>query len=162
MDFIVPIAKHPLCNDAKDRGLRALPIDEVLILRLETSFGRLQAQGDALATRFYERLFAAAPAVRALFPADLADQKRKLMLTLSFLIASLRKPEQVRTAMRELGARHVSYGARPEHYPIVCDMLVATMAELHGDLWTAELESDWRGALQLVADLMRAGAEAQA
>jgi hemoglobin-like flavoprotein len=52
----------------------------------------------------------------------------------------------------------VRYGARPEHYPVVCDELVLAMGEIAGDAWGQDLERDWRNALHLVSAAMMAGA----
>src|SRR4051794_38952835 len=59
---------------------------------------------------------------------------------------------------RELGARHVSYGARPEHYPIVAELLIRAMHETTGPRWSALDTTQWEKALQLVAVEMLAGA----
>ena len=50
---------------------------------LESSFDLVAARGDELMDVFYARLFAAAPAVRPLFPAtDMQRQKAMLLATL--------------------------------------------------------------------------------
>jgi hemoglobin-like flavoprotein len=70
---------------------------------LETSFDLVAPRGDQLMDEFYARLFAAAPAVRPLFPDDMRRQKTMLLGALVLL----------RKSLRELGARHVAYGASP-------------------------------------------------
>jgi len=107
---------------------------------------------------FYERLFRRAPTVRPLFPADMADQRRKLVETLAFVVQHLRSPDEVLPRLRALGASHLKYGARPEHYPVVCEELVAAMGEVAGDAWDAEIERDWKNALHLVSAAMLAAA----
>ena len=57
---------------------------------LETSFDLVATRGDELMDEFYSRLFAAAPAVRPLFPDDLKKQKTMLLATLVLLRKSLR------------------------------------------------------------------------
>ena len=58
------------------------------------------------------------PAVKPLFAGtDLKRQKTMLLGTLVLLRKSLRDLEAIVPKLRELGARHVAYGARPEHYP---------------------------------------------
>jgi nitric oxide dioxygenase len=57
-----------------------------------------------------------------------------------------------------LGAQHVAYGARPEHYPIVASVMLASMAELAGDVWTPQIAAAWGQALNLVAGVMIDGA----
>jgi hemoglobin-like flavoprotein len=56
---------------------------------LETSFDLVARRGDALIDEFYARLFAAAPAVRPLFPKDMQRQKTMLLGALVLLRKSL-------------------------------------------------------------------------
>src|SRR5262245_49579517 len=87
---------------------------------LETSFDLVAPRGDELMDIFYAQLFAAAPAVKPLFArSDLKQQKAMLLGTLVLLRKSLRNLEAIVPKLHELGARHVSYGALPEHYPVV-------------------------------------------
>ena len=93
---------------------------------LETSFDLIAPRGDELMDEFYARLFAAAPAVRPLFPDDMQRQKTMLLGALVLLRKSLRDLDGIVPKLRELGARHVAYGARPEHYPVVGSVLIAS------------------------------------
>ena len=61
-------------------------------------------------------------------------------------------------ALRALGARHVAYGARPEHYPVVGEVLIASMAEVAGAAWRPEYERAWASAYAVVAGAMLDGA----
>ena len=63
-------------------------------------------------------------------------------------------------ALRRLGARHVAYGARPEHYPIVGEVLIAALAEVAGAAWRPEYERAWNAGFGLVAGAMLEGAHA--
>jgi hemoglobin-like flavoprotein len=97
---------------------------------LETSFDLIAPRGEALVETFYARLFAAAPAVEPLFAeTDLRGQQAKLLATLVLLRRSLRDLDAIVPKLRELGARHGAYGARIEHYPVVGEVLIASMAE---------------------------------
>ena len=107
---------------------------------LETSFDLLAPRGDELMDEFYARLFAAAPAVRPLFPDDMRRQKTMLLGALVLLRKSLRDLDAIVPKLRDLGARHVSYGARPEHYPLVGSVLIAAMAAVAGESWTQRYE----------------------
>jgi len=71
---------------------------------------------------------------------------------------SLRDLESVAPKLRDLGARHVQYGAQPEHYPVVGEVLIASMAEIAGDAWTVEYELAWTEAFGIVAGAMLDGA----
>jgi nitric oxide dioxygenase len=126
---------------------------------IEASFDNVARRGDELMDVFYGRLFAVAPAVRPLFTgADLKRQKGMLLAALVLLRKSLRNLEAVTPTLRDLGARHVRYGAMPEHYPVVGQVLIASMAEVAGDSWTVEFELAWTEAYDVVSGAMLDGA----
>ena len=126
---------------------------------LETSFDAVAPRGDELMDRFYARLFAAAPAVAPLFAAtDMRRQKQKLLAALVLLRRSLRDVDAVVPKLRAMGARHVAYGARPEHYPVVGAVLIDSMADVAGDAWRPEYAGAWAAAFDVVAGAMIAGA----
>ena len=110
---------------------------------------------------FYARLFATAPAVKPLFAGtDLRRQKAMLLGALVLVRKSLRDLGAIMPNLRELGARHVAYGARPEHYPVVGSVLIASMAEVAGADWHPRYERAWAAAFDVVAGAMLDGAAA--
>jgi hemoglobin-like flavoprotein len=128
---------------------------------LETSFDLVAPRGDELVDTFYARLFSAAPSVEPLFArTDLAEQKKMLLATLVLLRKSLRDLGAIVPKLRELGRRHVGYGARPEHYPIVGEVLIASIADVAGDSWRPRYQRAWAAALDVVAGAMLEGAQA--
>ena len=128
---------------------------------LETSFDLVAPRGDELMDEFYARLFDAAPAVKPLFAGtDLGRQKTMLLGTLVLLRKSLRDLDAIVPKLRELGARHVAYGAQPEHYPVVGEALIGSMAEIAGEAWLPEYDHAWAAAFDLVAGVMLEGAAA--
>lgn len=128
---------------------------------LETSFDLIAPRGEALVDVFYARLFAVAPAVEPMFAGtDLRRQKSMLLATLVLLRKSLRNLDAIVPALRGLGARHVGYGARPEHYPVVGEVLIASMADVAGHAWRPEYERAWAAAFDVVAGVMLEGAAA--
>ena len=146
------VTVHPLSTaGALPKGVLA---DEALIGRLQNSFRSMTDRGTELADRFYTRLFSEHPEVRALFPANMANQKRKLLETLTLIVENLRSPGVTRPRIDLLGVSHVSYGARPEHYAWVQQALVLAMAETAGQEWSSELHADWQSAINLVAAAM--------
>jgi methyl-accepting chemotaxis protein len=126
---------------------------------LEHSFDLVGGRGEELTARFYERLFEVAPATRALFAhVDQPRQEHALLAALVALRGALREPGALVPRLEQLGARHVRYGARPEHYPVVGAVMLEVMAEIGGDRWRPEYSAEWARALQLVAEAMLAGA----
>ncbi len=84
-------------------------------------------------------------------------QETKLMESLNAVVSNLDNGALVRSRLAELGKRHEKYGAKPEHYPIVCGLLMETMAKFAGPAWTAEIAAEWSQALQLVSEAMIGG-----
>jgi hemoglobin-like flavoprotein len=125
---------------------------------LETSFDLLAPRGEELVDTFYDRLFARAPEVRPLFGSDLRRQRAMLLRALVLVRSSLRDLESILPALRSLGARHVAYGARPEHYRVVAEVLIESMAALAGGDWSERHTTAWAAALGLIADVMLEGA----
>jgi hemoglobin-like flavoprotein len=126
---------------------------------LEESFDAIAPRGDELVEDFYARLFAAAPAVRPLFPEDMTTQRTMLLSALVLVRKSLRNLERIIPTLHALGARHVQYGAMPEHYPVVGATLIASMEHIAGDAWRPEYGEAWAEAYDAVAGVMMAGAE---
>ena len=128
---------------------------------LETSFDLVAPRGEELIDEFYARLFEAAPAVMPLFRAtDMPRQKAMLLSALVLLRKSLRDLEAIVPTLRKLGARHVAYGARPEHYAAVGAALIGAMAAIAGPAWLPAHETAWQQAYAIVAATMLDGAAA--
>ena len=89
----------------------------------------------------------------------MATQKTMLLGALVLLRKSLRDLDAIVPKLRDLGARHVAYGAVPEHYPVVGSALIGAMAEVAGDAWEFRYAQAWTEAFDVVAATMLAGAE---
>jgi hemoglobin-like flavoprotein len=127
---------------------------------LETSFQLIAPRGEAFVTAFYERLFTDYPQTRAFFSStDMKEQRKKLLGALLLVIQNLRKPEVLTSALKGLGQRHVAYGVRPEHYPIVGTILLDTFADLLGNDWTPEYRDAWAQAYEAICSIMLEGAD---
>jgi hemoglobin-like flavoprotein len=128
---------------------------------LETSFDLVAPHGDELMDLFYSRLFEVAPEVRPLFAGtDMRRQKAMLLSALVLLRESLSDLDAIAPKLRALGARRVAYGAKPDHYVIVGEVLLGAMAAIAGPAWQPEHERAWCRALGVVAAVMLEGAEA--
>ena len=58
---------------------------------VQESFAKVAPISDQAAVIFYDRLFEAAPQVKAMFPADMTEQRKKLMATLAVVVNGLAK-----------------------------------------------------------------------
>jgi hemoglobin-like flavoprotein len=104
---------------------------------------------------FYDRLFEIAPSVRSMFPAEMSDQKGKLMQTLAVAVTNLHQVETIVPTVQELGKRHVGYGVKDEHYDVVGDALIYTLGKGLGDEFTPDVEEAWVETFRLVAGVMK-------
>src|SRR6476646_933737 len=89
------------------------------VVLMQESFAKVAPIADQAAIMFYDRLFEFAPPVKTLFPADMTEQRRKLMATLAFAVNGLANLQSVLPAARALAKRHIAYGAKPEITPWV-------------------------------------------
>src|SRR5919201_523319 len=85
---------------------------------VQQSFAKVAPISEAAAVLFYDRLFEVAPSVKAMFPADTTEQRKKLMATLAVVVNGLSNLDSILPAASALATRHVGYGAKPEHYPV--------------------------------------------
>lgn len=121
---------------------------------VQESFEQVKPIADAAADLFYGRLFELDPALRPYFKGDLAEQKKKLMQTLAFVVAGLDRPETILPAVQALGQRHVGYGVKDEHYVTVGGALLWTLEQGLGDQFTADVSAAWTAAYTLLANVM--------
>ena len=122
---------------------------------VQASFAMVEPIADTAADIFYDRLFEIAPDVRPMFPADMKDQKKKLMQTLGIAVKNLHKVETILPVVEELGARHAGYGVKDEHYDTVGAALLYTLEKGLGDAWSPELAEVWTETYMTVAGVMK-------
>ena len=128
---------------------------------IRTSWTAVEPIADVAATLFYDRLFEGDPAIRRMFRStDMAAQKKNLMQTLTVVVKSLDRLDQLVPAVQALGRRHGGYGVRPEHYDRVGEALLWTLGQGLGDAFTPELRSAWAEAYSTLATVMIDAAEA--
>ena len=73
---------------------------------VQDSFAKLALTSEAAAELFYDRLFDIAPQIKAMFPDDMIEQRRKLMAMLSGVVKGLGNLEQVLPVASALAKRH--------------------------------------------------------
>jgi hemoglobin-like flavoprotein len=125
---------------------------------VQQSFAKVAPIAEQAAVMFYNRLFEIAPAVKAMFPSDMTEQRRKLMATLAIVVNGLSNLELVLPAAAALATRHVAYGARAEHYPVVGSALLWTLEKGLGADWTADVADAWTTAYATLSGFMIAQA----
>src|SRR5438132_5123928 len=121
---------------------------------VQDSFAKVAPNSEAAAALFYDRLFDIAPQIRAMFPDDMIEQRRKLMTMLAGVVKGLGNLEQVLPAASALAKRHVSYGAKAEHYPVVGAALLWTLEKGLGEAWTSDVAEAWTAAYGTLSGYM--------
>ena len=127
------------------------------ITRIRSSFAEISSEPRSLAGRFYTELFAAAPQLRSLFPVDLTSLQGHFEAALALVVRNLEEMRTLEQPLRDLGAQHVHWGAKPEDYVIVREALIRAI-RLSSAGWTDTVEADWRRAITAIAVPMLQGA----
>ena len=137
-----------------------IPTDIGLIRESWTS---VEPIADTAARLFYGRLFEFDPAIERLFRrTDMDAQRKVLMQTLTVVVKSLDKLDQIVPAVQALGRRHAGYGVREEHYGTVGEALLWTLEQGLGDAFTPEVRAAWATAYGTLATVMVEAAAADA
>ncbi len=127
---------------------------------LENSFEKVKPYDSEFADDFYNNLFTMYPEAKPLFAhTDMAEQKKKLFSSLVLVVENLRKPEVLQDTLKGLGARHVQYGALPEHYPLVGNALLTTFEQYLKEEWTESVKQAWVDAYEAITKIMLEGAD---
>jgi hemoglobin-like flavoprotein len=121
---------------------------------VQDSFAKVVPISEQAAVLFYDRLFEVAPQVKEMFPADMTEQRRKLMVMLAAVVKGLGNLESILPAASALAKRHVGYGAKAEHYPVVGGALLWTLEKGLGEGWTAEVAEAWTSAYGTLSGYM--------
>src|ERR1700754_2533310 len=129
-------------------------MDESQVKLVQETFAKVAPISEHAAVLFYDRLFEVAPSVRAMFPDDMKEQRKKLMATLAVVVGGLTNLEAVLPAASALAKRHVNYGAKAEHYPVVGGALLWTLEKGLGGAWTPEVASAWTAAYGTLSGYM--------
>jgi nitric oxide dioxygenase len=121
---------------------------------VQQSFAKVVPISEQAGVIFYDRLFAVAPQVKAMFPDDMTEQRKKLMATLAVVVNGLSSLESVLPAASALAKRHVAYGAKPAHYSVVGSALLWTLEQGLGDAWTPDVAAAWTAAYGTLSGYM--------
>jgi nitric oxide dioxygenase len=133
-------------------------MDSHEIALVQSTFAEVKPISEKAAELFYGRLFEIAPAVKPLFKGDMAEQGRKLMGTLAYVVNGLSDLPAILPAASALAKRHVSYGASKEHYGPVGEALLWTLEKGLGPKWTPEAAAAWTKAYVTLSGYMIAEA----
>lgn len=103
-----------------------------------------QAAAGSFAADLYANLFALAPRVAALFPGDLAQQRRRLTQTLTDSLVLLDRPQELLLLLRASGVRHLHYHTDFQHFPLLGAALDTTFRQSLGERFSVERREAWQ------------------
>jgi NAD(P)H-flavin reductase/hemoglobin-like flavoprotein len=130
--------------------------DPAILTRSLTS---LRAGHQKAVTDFYANLFRIDPNLRMMFPPMMGEQNERLFGALLRIASGLDRPNELARYLYQLGADHLKYGVRPEHYAPVGEALLRAL-RAHSGAWGQEADAGWISAYNFAAGAMIAGAEA--
>jgi nitric oxide dioxygenase len=128
----------------------------------QESFAQIEPLAEAVADLFYARLFTLDPSLRAMFPAELVEQKQKLMTMLKLVVNNLTRLDELIPAVQAVGRRHSAYGVTFAQYETVGAALLWALKQGLGEKFTPEMQAAWAVVYTLLANTMKRAAEAVA
>jgi nitric oxide dioxygenase len=127
---------------------------------LISSFLKIEPQADEFAATFYYILFKKYPSMVPLFAkTDMEKQKTRLIESLQLVMGNIHNPETSASILRNLGYKHVSYGAVLTDYPLIGDALLQALEQHLGTDWNPEVEQAWTIGYQKISELMIEGTQ---
>jgi hemoglobin-like flavoprotein len=127
---------------------------------IQSSYSIIQSQNDEFAESFYQILFDKYPNIRPLFSGvNMKKQKGKLIESLDLVLVNVHNPKAFTSILKDLGKRHVKYGAVLTDYPLVGDALLQALEKHLGKDWNPDVKHAWILAYQTITDTMAEGAK---
>jgi len=144
-------------TQALNKGCDAMVTERQKTL-VQESFATIAPIADDAAALFYRRLFELDPALRPMFPGEMAEQRKKLMQMITAAVKGLDRLDQLVPVVRDLGRRHAGYGVKDEHYGTVGEALLWTLEKGLGAAFTPETKAAWAAVYGLIAMTMQKAA----
>ena len=130
--------------------------DEIAIVQESWTF--VIPIADAAMKTFYDHLFQLDENVAMLFVGkDMAAQRSHLANALDLAVGLLHQPEALIRPLRELGARHATYGVAEEDFVTVGEALLSTLEQGLSDRWTQSHEKAWAAAWEAISTQVLVG-----
>jgi hemoglobin-like flavoprotein len=122
---------------------------------VQETFREIATIAEDAAILFYQKLFELDPSLRALFPSDMTEQRKKLMQMITAAVKGLDRLDQLVPVVRDLGRRHNGYGAFEKDYDTVGEALLWTLEMGLGRAFTPEVKEAWVAVYTLLATTMK-------
>ena len=125
-------------------------------IELVTSSWKLVAAIDPVivGSMFYNRLAELSPDTRPMFGVTIAEQSKKIIPMLGYIISKLSNLNEIIDEVGKLAQRHVHYGVKEEHYYSGGDALLWTLEKGLGENWNEELKEAWSICYSILSSAM--------
>ena len=122
-----------------------------------------QTGGVELVHRFYTRWFAIDPAIRDLFPPEMAAQRVAFAHAMSWVFGELvaQRAESPVAFLAQLGRDHRKYGVTQGHYQTLQEAMYSTLRSHLIERWDTAMEEAARDGLSLIIGVMSGAADAE-
>lgn len=111
---------------------------------LKSSWTAIKPENKRIGFLLYEKLFSAAPFLRAMFDGDISTQACKMVAVINFVISKLHRLEDIYPDLQDIGAKHRKYQI-PEHwYDVVGDCLIDALKAESAMSWSFQIDNAWR------------------
>lgn len=128
------------------------------IVTVQKSFDRIDPVKDQVAELFYRRLFAIDPSTKPMFVGDMAEQRKKLMVTLAMTVAGLTHLPSILGTIEDMARRHLQYGVKAHHYDSAGESLLWALEQTLGGEFTPDVRDAWMAAYATLSGAMKAAA----
>ncbi|XP_022090881.1 uncharacterized protein LOC110979416 [Acanthaster planci] len=142
------------------------PRDKRLV---QGSWKAVEKDLDNLGAALFVRLLGKNPAIKYLFPfgklnlspenlqhnPDLRAHGKGVMETIGTAVNTLNELDKLVPFLKDLGARHKAYGAKPEHFKPLAEAFMLTLKDgLPPKVFNSDVQGAWENVLQVVAEVM--------
>ena len=103
---------------------------------------------------FYDKLFSDNPSFRIMFKDSKQAQARKIIIMLDMIVSRIDDVENISGELKNLAARHTSYGIRSEHYRPVGIALLWMLEQALGIDWNEEVRAAWNEWYHTISEIM--------
>ncbi|WP_163540044.1 NO-inducible flavohemoprotein [Gracilibacillus sp. YIM 98692] len=131
-------------------------LDQQTMKTVKATVPVLAEHGQAITSRFYERLFQSHPELKNIFNQTnqrKGKQPQALANAVYAAAANIDQLENILPVVKQIAHKHRSLNVKPEHYPIVGENLLGAMKDVLGDAATDEVIEAWGKAYQVIADV---------
>ncbi|MFD2738685.1 NO-inducible flavohemoprotein [Sulfitobacter aestuarii] len=133
------------------------PLSESTIEIVSATVPALEAHGEAIVARMYERLLAD-PAIRAFFnmshQSGSSPQHKALTGAILGYARHIREPQVLAATIERIAHKHVALQIAPEHYDAVANALLAAISDVLGEAATQEVLTAWGEAYWFLANVL--------